>query len=395
MPKILRIINRFNLGGPTFNAALLTRYLSPDYDTLLIGGKEQESEESSQFILDDLGIKPQLIAEMQRDIGIKNDRAAYLKVKQIIKEYKPDIIHTHASKAGAIGRSAGIAYGKAKMVHTFHGHVFHSYFGKFKTNVYKNIERALALKSDRIIAISEIQKLELSEKYRICTADKIAVIPLGFDLSKFNEDNENKRLNFRKKYHIADDEVAIGIIGRLVPIKNHKLFLDSIKHISDKTNQKIRVFIVGDGSESASLKKYTKEIGLNFLDELPSHNQTALIHFTSWIKDIDHVNAGMDIIALSSLNEGTPVSLIEAQASGKPVISTKVGGVSNIIRPNETGLLVNDNSVKSFSEQLIKLIEDQELRTKMGKLGWENVREKYHYTRLVNDMKSLYAEILN
>ena len=118
MPRVLRIINRFNLGGPTYNAALLTKYLSPEYETLLIGGEAERSEESSEFILDQLGIEGRIIDEMQRDLGFANDRTAYRKIKQIIKDYKPDIIHTHASKAGAIGRAAGIAYGKAKMVHT-------------------------------------------------------------------------------------------------------------------------------------------------------------------------------------------------------------------------------------------------------------------------------------
>lgn len=394
MPKILRIINRFNIGGPTFNAALLTKYMRPNYETLLIGGKEQDSEESSQFILDDLEITPYLIEEMQRDIGLKNDRAAYKKIKEIIKDFKPDIIHTHASKAGAIGRSAGIAYGKAKMVHTFHGHVFHSYFGKLKTNVYKNIERTLALKTDKIIAISERQKLELSKKYRICSEDKIEVIPLGFDLNKFNENKESKRENFRKAFNISDDEIAIGIIGRLVPIKNHKLFLNAIKEVVSKTNKKVRAFIVGDGSERENLKDHANSIGLDFLNGDFAPDKKATVHFTSWIKDIDKVNAGMDIIALSSLNEGTPVSLIEAQASNKPIISTKVGGVSNIVLQNETALLVNNDNLQEFSDQLLKLVTNDEFRNSIGEKGWEHVREKFHYTRLVEDMDNLYQNLL-
>lgn len=394
MPKILRIINRFNLGGPTFNAALLTKYLDHQYETMLIGGKEQESEESSQFILDDLGIKPTLIAEMQRDIGIKNDRAAYQKIKKIIKEYKPDIIHTHASKAGAIGRSAGIAYGKAKMVHTFHGHVFHSYFGSVKTNIYKNIERALALKTDKIIAISERQKLELTKRYRICSSDKVVVIPLGFDLDRFHINQEEKRKRFREEYNINDDEIAIGIVGRLVPIKNHQLFIKSIKNISEQTNKKIRAFIVGDGSERENLKTFTKSQGLSLLNGDFDGKNKATVHFTSWLKEVDKVNAGMDIIALSSFNEGTPVSLIEAQASCKPIISTKVGGISNIVLPNETALLVENNNEKQFTDSLLKLVSDDSLREHMGKSGWNFVKEQFHYKRLVKDMANLYDELL-
>tara|TARA_B100001109_G_scaffold255735_1_gene260429 strand:+ start:2814 stop:4004 length:1191 start_codon:yes stop_codon:yes gene_type:complete len=394
MPKVLRIINRFNLGGPTFNAALLTKYMQPKYDTLLIGGKEQESEESSKHILDDLNIEAQQIAEMQRDLGIKNDRSAYKKILNIIKDFKPDIIHTHASKAGAIGRSAGIAYGKAKMVHTFHGHVFHSYFGPVKTSFYKNIERALALKTDKIVAISSRQKIELSRKYRICSDDKIEVIPLGFDLSKFHEDRESKRKDFRATYQLSDDEIAIGIIGRLVPIKNHKLFLQAFANIEQRSGKKVRAFIVGDGIESQNLKSFSQDLGLTYTNGQNPPVPNAKVHFTSWIKNVDWVNAGLDIIALSSLNEGTPVSLIEAQASCKPIITTKVGGVTNVVKPNKTAMVVENDNTNEFTDKLMRLVENESLRTEMGNSGWEYVSEQFHYNRLVRDMTALYDDLL-
>lgn len=394
MPKVLRIINRFNLGGPTFNAALLTKHMAPEFETMLVGGREESSEVSSQHILSDLGVEAHYIDEMQRDIGLSNDRQAYKSIKKLIKEFKPDIIHTHASKAGAIGRSAGIAYGKAKIVHTFHGHVFHSYFGTFKTKVYQNIERALALKTDKIIAISSRQKLELTKRYKICSADKIEVIPLGFDLNRFQENVEEKRKSFRENYNLDDDEIAIGIIGRLVPIKNHKLFLDALKQVLTKTNKKVRAFLIGDGEEREELKAYTTKLGLDYLNGNFEKGMKATVHFTSWIKDVDWANSGLDIIALSSLNEGTPVSLIEAQASCKPIVSTKVGGVSNIVVPNETALLSPSNNSELFAQNLLQLIENEELRIRMGKSGWGLVHEKYHYNRLVYDMKKLYSELL-
>lgn len=395
MPRVLRIINRFNIGGPTFNAALLTKYMSPEFETLLVGGKAQESEENSFHILDDLGVNAHYVDEMKRDIGIKNDRDAFKRIKKIISDYKPDIIHTHASKAGAIGRSAGISYGKAKIVHTFHGHVFHSYFSPLKTNIYKNIERALALKTDRIIAISSRQKVELSKKHKICSADKISVIPLGFELDKFKSNQEEKRKSFRAKYNIAEDEIAVGIIGRLVPIKNHKMFLNAIKNIEEKSNKKVRAFIVGDGCERENLKKHTASLGIDFLNGDFDEGKKATVHFTSWIKDVDWVNAGLDIVALSSLNEGTPVSLIEAQASGKAIVSTKVGGVCNIVKSNETALLVPNNHQKEFNRKLLNLVDDDQLRKKMGENGWKFVEKKFHYKRLVNDMKELYHELLD
>ncbi|MAC95621.1 MAG: hypothetical protein CMC96_08965 [Flavobacteriales bacterium] len=394
MPRVLRIINRFNLGGPTYNAALLTKHLSPDFETLLIGGEAEESEESSEFILDQLGIEGKIIDEMQRDLGFANDRTAYRKIKQIIKDYKPDIIHTHASKAGAIGRAAGIAYGKAKMVHTFHGHVFHSYFGTIKTNFYKNIERTLALKTDKIIAISNRQKIELWKKHRICSADRIAVVPLGFELEKFQQNQEEKRKVFRQKFNLEDDEVAIGIIGRLAPIKNHSLFIDAFHQLQQQTTQKVRAFIIGDGEEAEYLKKYAKDLNIILSNGQENYIKNTQLHFTSWIKNIDEVNAGLDIVALSSNNEGTPVSLIEAQAAGKPIVSTKVGGISNIVKTNKTAFLVPAEDRKQFTDGLLKLTENKQLRDEMGTHGWQFVNKKFHYKRLVDDIRKLYDELL-
>tara|TARA_R110002049_G_scaffold3502_11_gene26263 strand:+ start:1858 stop:3054 length:1197 start_codon:yes stop_codon:yes gene_type:complete len=395
MTKVLRIINRFNLGGPTFNAAYLTKYLSSNFETLLVGGQWDETEKSSQHILKDLGIEPVIIKEMKRDVSISSDREAYKKIKQLISEYKPDIIHTHASKAGALGRLAAINYGKAKIVHTFHGHVFHSYFGKVKTNLYKNIERALALRTDKIVAISDRQKLELTKRYQICSPDKVEVIPLGFDLNKFQIDIDEKRVSFRKKYSLEEDEIAIGIIGRLVPIKNHQLFIDAICEVRKRTNKRVRGFIIGDGEERENLKSYASLIGLPHVNGEFKGNNPAPLHFTSWIKDIDWANSGLDIIALTSFNEGTPVSLIEAQASNKPIISTKVGGIKNTVLQNETALLVNMNDKEDYINKLMELIESKELRDRLGANGWAHVKSKFHYERLASDMSNLYNSLLN
>ena len=392
--KVLRIINRFNLGGPTFNAAYLTKYLSNDFETLLVGGDKDDSEESSTFILDQLGLEPIIIPEMRRDIGFAADKIAYQKLKKIIQEFQPDIVHTHASKAGTLGRIAAYKCKVPIIIHTFHGHVFHSYFGKTKTLVFKIIERFLAKKSTAIIAISEIQKNELVDVHKICKKEKIKVIPLGFDLSRFQENVEEKRKSFRNFYQIDDDEIAIGIIGRLVPIKNHKLFIDAIGQLSKKSNKKIRAFIIGDGEEKENLKSYCETVHVDFVefDDVQTQNT---ITFTSWIKEIDWANAGLDIIALSSLNEGTPVSLIEAQAANKPIVTTNVGGVENIVLPNQTAFIVPPNNLNQFSEALLKLIEDDELRLTMGKQGWLHVKDKFHFTRLVNDMEKLYVSLLN
>lgn len=393
MPKILRIINRFNLGGPTYNAAYLSKYMPEDFETLLIGGAKDETEANSEYIVNSLGIEPTIIPEMRREINTK-DFIAYRKIKKIILDFKPDIVHTHASKAGALGRYAAYNSKVPIIVHTFHGHVFDAYFGSAQANFYKILERKLANISTKIIAISENQKDDLVNKYEICSSDKVEIIKLGFDLSRFQQNNVEKRNEFRKKYLLDDDEIAIAITGRLVPIKHHNMLLEVIKNIVPRTTKKIRFFIVGDGEERQNIEQKARDLNLDFVD-FNIEKRKSLITFTSWIKDVDIVNAGVDIVALTSLNEGTPVSLIEAQASGKPIVTTDVGGISNVVIPNVTAFLSESNNVLLFSENLLVLIEDEELRKKMSGKGIDFVMEKFHYRRLINEMSELYYSLLN
>lgn len=408
MARILRIINRFNLGGPTHNAAYLTRYMPGEFETLLVGGSQEATEEGSHHILDGLGITPMILPELQREVAPWRDRGAYRRIKQLIKEFKPDIVHTHAAKAGAVGRMAAADLGVKAIVHTFHGHVFHSYFGPVRTALYKNIERYLATRSSRIIAISEGQKQELVEEHRICKSSKVSVIPLGFDLSRFQEDQERKRVLFRKVYGVADDEIAIGIVGRLVPIKNHDLFLDVFDAVAKRTGKRLRAFVVGDGEERDRLQQRVRDLGLSqtmgpiFNGHGFGHGVngrpmvgSAAVTFTSWIKEVDFVNAGVDIVMLTSLNEGTPVSLIEAQAANKPIVSTRVGGIENVVLPGRTALLSASGDRAGLQEQLMRLVEDADLRRTMGDGGWDHVQQRYHYTRLVEDTAALYHTLLS
>jgi glycosyltransferase involved in cell wall biosynthesis len=409
MPRILRIINRFNLGGPTYNAAYLTKFMAPEFETMLVGGQWDETEAGSGHILNALDINPIIIPEMRRNISVSRDRAAYKRIKAIIEDFKPDIVHTHASKAGAVGRLAATDCGVPAIVHTFHGHVFHSYFGPVKTNLYKNIERFLAKRSTRIVAISERQKEELVLEHRICSSEKVEVIPLGFDLDRFQNDLSGKRALFRQIYGLKDEEIAIGIIGRLVPIKDHTSFLQAIDLVRQRTQKKIRVFIVGDGEERTRIENTARELGLSFsagphvnghglasvVNDPMSVGDAPLITFTSWLKEVDIVNAGLDIVALSSLNEGTPVSLIEAQAANKPIVSTRVGGIENVVLPGKTALLSPPSAPDILADNLMQVIENSELRRSMAKLGWEHVSEKFHYSRLVDDMSTLYRSLLS
>ncbi len=394
MPRILRILNRFNLGGPTYNAAYLTKYMSSNYETMLVGGPNDPSEKNSEYIVKQLGVEPIIIPEMRRELSPVNDYQAFKKLKAIIRDFKPDIVHTHASKAGALGRHAALSMNVPFIVHTFHGHVFDAYFSQWKTSFYKTVEKYLAGRTDKIIAISQSQKYDLAHRYNICSEDKIKVIPLGFDLSRFRKNMDQKRIEFRRKYQIAEDEIAIGIIGRLVPIKNHPMFLQALNIVRQKTNKKIRAFIVGDGESRDKIKKTAVDLGINFVNGSGEY-KPALLTFTSWITQMDYVTAGLDIVALTSLNEGTPVSLIEAQAAGKPIVSTRVGGIENVVLPGKTALLADKGDVEQFAAHLCSLIANEGMREEFSANGWEQVGEKFHFIRLISEMESLYQELLS
>jgi glycosyltransferase involved in cell wall biosynthesis len=322
---------------------------------------------------------------MKRQPSFFQDRAAYKKLKNIMAEFKPDIVHTHASKAGALGRRAANSLGISVVLHTFHGHVFHSYFGTFKTKIYKAIERGLASKSSGIIAISEIQKKELTQIHNICEESKIKVIPLGFDLSRFNAAKNEFRESTREEFGILENEVAVAIVGRLVPVKNHLLFIDALAILIKDLTVPVKVFIVGDGSERKNIEESILSLPKSSLLK---------IELTSWIQDIAKFNAGMDLICLTSNNEGTPVSLIEAQAANIPIITTDVGGVRDIVLEGETGFIVPKNDVASLSDKMRLLIEDEKLRKKMSQNGWTFVEHKFHYTTLVKNMEEYYHSLI-
>lgn len=392
MPKILRIINRLNLGGPTYNAAYLTKYLEDEFETLLVAGMKDDSEASSEFIVENLGLKPKYIENMYREISPKNDWKAYCDIKKIIEEFKPDIVHTHAAKSGTLGRLAAINCGVPVILHTFHGHVFHSYFNPIKTKVFLTIERYLAKRTSRIIAISNIQKEELCKQFKVAPPNKCEVIPLGFDLGRFQKNNEEKRRVFREKYNLQENDIAIGIIGRLVPIKNHKLFIEAFANVKKQSNKNIKAIIIGDGESRLEVEDIVKENGLK---KSSNSAKNADVLFTSWIKQIETALPGLDIVCLTSFNEGTPVSLIEAQAANVPIVSTKVGGIEDIVIENKTALLAENNNLADFSNQLLKLVDDDNLRTNMSEAGYEYVKNTYSYNTLCSNMKNLYRKLLS
>ncbi|MDX2173931.1 MAG: glycosyltransferase [Bacteroidota bacterium] len=390
MPKVLRIINRFNLGGITYNVSYLSKYLPKEYETLLIGGPEEDGEESSLYIPQSLGLNPKIIVELRRSINPFQDYKAYKRIKHIIKEFKPDIVHTHASKAGAIGRLAAIHCKVPIIVHTFHGHVFHGYFSKIKTTIFKRIEKYLSKKSSAIIAISQIQKNELTKIHKVCSENQTVVIPLGFDLNRFTENQIEKRTTFRGKYHINENDLAIGIIGRLAPIKNHFLFIDAIEFVLKNTPIQIKAVIIGDGETKELLLSYIKQKQLTYSF---GENSNSSFIFTSWIKEVDIALAGLDLVCLTSKNEGTPVSLIEAQAAGKYIITTNVGGIKDILNPN-CGVLSEVEDEAGLKNNLLNSVVNFKTVTANSSVTKEEVIQNFSYQRLCKDMDELYKKLI-
>ncbi len=393
MLRVIRILNRLAVGGPVLNASYLTKYMAPDFETLLVVGEKEDHEQSAEYLTKQLGIQCITIAGMGRSINPASDYFAYQKLKKLFKEYKPDVVHTHAAKPGALGRLAAAATSVPAIVHTFHGHVFHSYFNSAKTKFFIKAEQFLAKKTNAIVAISQQQKKELVYDFKIAAEEKFHVVPLGFDLDRFRFGQEEKRKKFRNEFALAEDEIAIGIIGRLVPVKNHYLFLKGLKYVLSNTSKKVKAFIIGDGETRADLENVANEVGISFTTEKDKEHPHPLV-FTSWRRDVDVINAGLDIITLTSVNEGTPVSLIEAQAANKPIVSTRVGGISDIVIEGETALLADVLDSETYCNHLLNVVENDELRKRLGTNSRQHVADKFSYQRLVSDMSALYYNLL-
>jgi glycosyltransferase involved in cell wall biosynthesis len=391
--RVLRILNRTNLGGPVYNATFLSALMDSNFETLLISGVPNEDELEYNDFVTKYNIKYKQIQHLEREISISKDYKAFKEIRKIVKEFKPHIIHTHAAKAGLVGRLVAIYSRTPIILHTFHGHVFHNYFGKLKTKFYILLERFLAKCSTGIITISALQKNELVKLYKIAPAKKTHLIPLGLDLDAFYTDQVIKRKVFREKFQINDNEIVIGIVGRLVPIKNHRLFINSINEVLKKTTKKVRVLIIGDGDERENIMQQLTQLNILY-NYFPENVNPQTVTLTSWLTKMDEVFAGLDIVALTSLNEGTPVSLIEAQAACKPIVTTNVGGVSDIVLENDTAFITPTEDVVSFTNALLKLTENDALRNEMGKNGYNQVKNKFDKMRLVGDMQNLYNKLL-
>jgi glycosyltransferase involved in cell wall biosynthesis len=400
--KVLRMIARLNIGGPAIHVHLLTKGLDVKrFEPMLIAGKISPKEGNMDYLFNDLNKKPVIIPELQREISLRTDMKAFKQIFNILLKEKPDIVHTHTAKAGSSARLAVIVYNlingkKIRTVHTFHGHVFEGYFSRAKSVFFMCIERLLARFTDVIIAISSTQKRDLAKKFHIAPAKKIDKIELGFDLKPFFKSRELKG-KLRQYYGIDKNTLLIGIIGRLVPIKNHRLFLQGAKlFLMQNKDIKAKFLIVGDGELREELEAYCNKLGLS------GH-----VMFSGWVKDVPLVYADLDVLALTSENEGTPVSIIEAMASSVPVIATNAGGVLDLLgSPDgvpvsqgfvvcERGVFCGKNDSTGFANGLKYLVKaDCRKKQELLLQARSFVKEHFSEERLIRDIESLYLDLM-
>ncbi len=394
-PKLLIIINRLVIGGQVFDTFPLANALLQNFDIQVLYGKKEADEIEADYLLEKY---PLIIATkinmLQRSINPLKDIVALWKIIKILKTYKPNIIHTHGAKSGMLGRLAGFIVGVKATVHTFHGHLFHSYFSTFYTKVTILVERWLAKKTSAIIALSQTQKTELIHWLGAENSNKIKVINLGIDDNVYPNIGTH-RSDLRNHYVIADDTIAIGILGRLVPIKNTPFFCALVKELlQTNINKRFVFFVVGDGEEKASMQSYFIKHQISFFEEEKSEYNNEQVIFTSWVKEMQQVIEGLDLVLITSFNEGTPMSLIEAQFCSKPVIAVNVGGVKDTLIDGETGFLIQSHNVESFIEKIVILSLDNSLKLEMGKNGRAFIQKTFSKQNEIEDMNKLYQSLI-
>jgi glycosyltransferase involved in cell wall biosynthesis len=383
--RVLRVIARLNVGGPALHVSYLTSELDKiGYETTLVAGRVGPGEGSMDYVADDLGVEPRFVPELQREISALFDLRAVLRLRRLIRELRPQILHTHTAKAGAVGRVAALLAGSARppvIVHTFHGHVLRGYFRPWKTYVFRQLERALARHTDALIAVSPEVRDDLVG-LGVASPGGVAVVRLGLDLDRRLAVGPEAGAEVRTEVGVEDSTLVVAWLGRMTEIKR----VDQLIQAFGRVVQEIpdaKLLLVGEGPLRPSLEALATGLGI-----------AESVRFVGYRRDVASIYAAADVVALTSANEGTPVTLIEAQAAGVPVVSTDVGGASDIVEDGESGLLVPPGDVDAIARALVRLGLDPELRARFGARGTQRTLGRYSVPRLVADVDSLYRSLL-
>jgi glycosyltransferase involved in cell wall biosynthesis len=386
---VVRIITRLNIGGPSIQAATLTdRLEAHGFHTCLVHGQLGSGEGNMRYLLKDTADAVYL-TRLQRQVAPFADARVTAEIYALLRRVRPRIVHTHMAKAGAVGRVAAALYNqtagrgtRARVVHTYHGHVLEGYFGRARSQAFVSVERALARVTDCLIAISPRIRDELVEEYRIGRASQYRVVPLGFDLSPFAAIDETARQAARAALSLDASAPTLTTAGRLTAIKQHELLLAAARRVADR-HPDLVVLIAGDGERRDELETLARRLQLE-----------RQVRFLGWRRDLATLYAATDVFVLTSRNEGTPVALIEAMAAGVPGVSTDVGGVGDVIASADLGVRVAEGDAAAIADAITTLLAAPERRRAMGERARTHVLSRYTLDRLVADMAALYRALI-
>ena len=373
MVSVLRVVTRLNIGGPARQALLLSDRLADRHPTRLVAGRPPEVEGE----LSDPAV-PVTYVPLVREPNPSQDGRALLAVRRLLRDDRPVLVHTHMAKAGTIGRLAARSLPRRpRLVHTFHGHVLEGYFSPRVQQAVITAERALARTTDVLVSISPEIRDDLLA-LRIGRPEQHRIVPLGFDLDELLTVTRPSGA-VRAAIGVDASTPLVGIVGRLVPIKDHATMLDVIAHLPD-----VHLAIVGDGELRGALEVEVRRRALG-----------ERVHFTGWWHDIPSLVSDLDVVVCTSRNEGTPVSLIEASAAARPVVSTDVGGVPSVVVDGVTGFLRPAGDASGLAGRVRMLLDDPSLARRLGAAGRDHVRARFGADRLVTDIGALYDELLD
>ncbi len=377
--KIFQIITRLDKGGSADIVLQLSEELKKrSYDVRLVSGLTGDPTTDINKYSERTGINVKFIPSLRRDVSILNDlKTLYILVRLLLKE-KPEIVHLHSSKAGFIGRIAARIAGVRCIVYSTHGHIFYGYFSKVKIWVFIQLEKLGACCGDIITTLTEREKADFCN-LKIASEDKIIVVPNGLiNIESYSGKGAGR---LRAEIGIDKDTILLGWIGRFETIKGPDIFLKVCRRLKETSTENFGVVMVGDGTLFDDIKKQSESLGLN-----------KFLHFTGYRSAIADIIKDIDILILTSRNEGFGMVVLQAMAAGKPVIAMDVGGVGELIEDGETGYLVPFDDIDSMVRYIQRLINNSKDREFLGANGYK-AAQKYSFKEMVNKFEAIYGKI--
>ena len=371
----MRIITRMTVSGPSTHVVIANRGLAErGWETLLVHGTPEADEE--EFDLASVDLPMARVPSLRRPIAPR-DGAALIALVRLMRRHRPMVVHTHHSKGGLLGRVAATIAGVPVRVHTFHGTVFEGYFSPRVSRAIVMAERTVARLTTRLVVLTEAQRQELVEA-RVASSDRIEVVPLGLELGRFAGTDRDAS---RRRLGLASDLFVLVAAGRFAPIKRLDRMLGAFAIVRAAVPT-ARLYLLGDGALREELEGLAATLGVG-----------DAVTFAGWRGDTADWYAAADVVVNSSDNEGTPLALIEAAASGRPVVGTRVGGVADVVDDGRTGILVDRQDLDGLAGALIRLAQRPGDRRLMGEAA-RHASARYDSERLVNDLDLLYRRLL-